>query len=274
MDSLLKKIDLLKIKVDSHRPLSEQTLKSVRDYYRVGLTYTSNSLEGNTLTESETKVVIEDGLTIEGKPLRDHIEAIGHGKAYDFLYDVISKSQKMSSWPAGQDPECAKQTTTSCAGRSPDLLLTEETIKKLHALFYSGIDSEEAGSYRTSQVAITGSSYKLPEPKEINSLMKSFVESFGKNKELDHPVIHAAKIHKEFVFIHPFIDGNGRVARLLMNLVLMKAGYPITLIPKISRPAYIRSLEKAHTNDSYFITLIGEAVLETSKDFVRLFIES
>ena len=245
MDSLLKRIDLLKSKVDSHRPLSEQTLKSVRDYYRIGLTYTSNALEGNRLTESETKVVIEDGLTIAGKPLSDHIEAIGHGKAYDFLYELVPLNE-----------------------------FTEETLKRLHAFFYSGINQKEAGNYRTSQVAITGSAYKLPEPKEINSSMKNFVESFGKNKELDHPVIHAAKVHKEFVFIHPFIDGNGRVARLLMNLVLMQAGYPVTLIPNISRSEYIRSLEKAHTNDSDHLKFISEAVLETSKDFVRLFLES
>jgi Fic family protein len=269
MDSLLKKIDLIKSEIDSHRPLAKPTLNSIRDYYRIGLTYTSNALEGNTLTESETKVVIEDGLTIEGKPLRDHIEAIGHGKAYDFLYDTVS----MSSWPLGQDLECAKQTTTSCEGRAPDLLFSECSIKKLHALFYSGIDQKEAGNYRTSQVAITGSAYKLAKPEEIDGLMKNFVESFGQNKSGDHPVIHAAKVHKEFVFIHPFIDGNGRVARLLMNLVLMQAGYPITLIPTISRPAYIRSLEKAHTDDCHFITFIAQAVLETSKDFVRLFIE-
>ncbi|MCQ2088191.1 MAG: Fic family protein, partial [Bacilli bacterium] len=180
------------------RPLPKETLKSLREFYRVGLTYTSNALEGNSLTETETKVVIEDGLTINGKPLRDVYEAVGHAKAYDHIHEL------------------AKSKT-----------LEESDILKLHQLFYQQIDMDNAGKYRTVPVFISGSHYAVTPHQKVAAEMKKFVAWFNKNEAKMNPVEFAALAHKKFVFIHPFVDGNGRMARLLMNLALLRGEYTI-----------------------------------------------
>lgn len=240
LENLLKYIDKLKTEVDSLRPLSQEQLNQIKDYYKIGLTYSSNALEGNTLTESETKVVIEDGLTVGGKPLKDIFEAVGHAESLDFLYKIV-KNQN----------------------------ITEHDIKKLHYIFYRYIDENQAGKYRDKQVFISGSKYPLPKPADLNNLMKNFVDKLN---SLDiNPVLAATWAHKEFVFIHPFIDGNGRIARLLLNLILLKHGFPVTIIPPILRAQYISSLEKAHTDDTEYNIFIAECVKESLQDFLRLF---
>lgn len=241
MNELIKDIDKLKQKIDSFRPLSDETIKSLKDYYRIGLTWSSNALEGNTLTESETKVVIEDGLTIGGKPLRDHLEATGHAEAFEHMYSLVKNKE-----------------------------ISESNIKTLHSLFYKKIDETNAGKYRSSQVFLSGSKYPLPLPDKIPALMNELIKNIKKYRKEEHPVIAVAKAHKDFVFIHPFIDGNGRVARLLMNLVLLQHGYTIALIPPLKRADYISYLEEAHTNDKKFINLIARAVYETQKDYIRM----
>jgi Fic family protein len=142
----------------------------------------------------------------------------------------------------------------------------------LHKLIYYRVDEKNGGVYRKSQAVITGSKYPLPKPRELAALMKKFIPRISKYKKELHPVEAAAKIHKEFVFIHPFIDGNGRVSRLLMNLVLIQEKYPIALIPPVTRRDYIDSLEKAHLNDADFIEFIARMVRETQKDYLRLFL--
>lgn len=229
----------------SLRPLPLETVQSLKDYYRIGLTFSSNALEGNSLTESETKIVIEDGLTIEGKPLRDVYEAVGHSKAYDYIYQIS-------------------------AGRE----LLEEDILKLHNLFYQQIDTEQAGRYRTVPVFISGSSYAVTPPDKIASEMKRFVSWFNKSETKLHPVEFAALVHKKFVFIHPFIDGNGRLARLLMNLSLLRNGYSIAIIPAILRNEYIASLELAHKDDARFKEFIADRIIATQLDLLRLLKES
>lgn len=230
------------LKLVSMRPLPPETIRSLKDYYRIGLTFTSNALEGNSLTESETKIVIEDGLTIEGKPLQDVYEAVGHANAYDYIYQISSGME-----------------------------LHEEDILKLHHLFYRQINAEQAGHFRTVPVFISGSSYAVTPPQKIATEMGKFVSWFNKSESKTHPVEFAALVHKKFVFIHPFIDGNGRVARLLMNLILIQEGYVITIIPPVIRQDYIRALEKAHTDDKDFVEFISRMVRETQKDFLRLF---
>lgn len=242
MKDIFIEIDKLQGEINAYRPLSKELLKQIREYYRVGLTYTSNALEGNSLTESETKVVLEDGITIGGKPLKDHYEAIGHAEAYDFLYSLAK----------GKD-------------------VSEEDIKGLHRLFYRRIDEAKAGEYRKVKAFITGSKYPLSAPEEISKLVKALIPRIKKLKETRHAVEAAALAHKEFVFIHPFVDGNGRVARLLMNLILLQAGYNIAIIPPVMRQGYIETLEKAHTDDKDFIGLIARMVRETQKDYLRLF---
>lgn len=227
--------------LSAYRPLPPETLKSLREYYRVGLTYTSNALEGNSLTESETKVVIEDGLTIEGKPLRDHYEAVGHAKAYDYIYNITEKEG-----------------------------LTEDDILSLHRLFYQQIDAEKAGNYRNVKVYISGSRYAVAAVSRIPAEMQKLVKWYNENEKKLHPVELAATLHRRFVFIHPFVDGNGRVARLLMNLALLRNGYTIAIIPAILRHEYIYSLETAHTRPEVFIDFIADRVIATQLDLLRL----
>ena len=229
----------------AYRPLSQETLKSLREYYRVGLTYTSNALEGNSLTESETKVVIEDGLTIEGKPLRDVYEAVGHAKAYDYLYDL-----------------------------SHDAPITEETIRSVHKLFYQQIDPERAGEYRKVPVFISGSQYAVAPVAEISKRMQQLVQWYARHEGRMHPVELAAELHKRFVYIHPFVDGNGRVARLLMNLSLMRNEYNIAIIPAVTRSEYVAALEAGHHNAEVFVSFIADRVIMTQLDILRLFQES
>ena len=244
MDAIIakyKKADENNRLLSAYRPLPPETLKSLREYYRVGLTYTSNALEGNSLTESETKVVIEDGLTIEGKPLRDHYEAVGHAKAYDYVYQIMEKER-----------------------------LTEEDILNLHSLFYQQIDAEKAGHYRNVKVYVSGSRYAVAAVSKIPSEMQKLVKWYNDNEKKLHPIELAATLHQRFVFIHPFVDGNGRVARLLMNLALLRNGFTIAIIPAILRHEYIYSLETAHTRPEVFTDFIADRVIATQLDLLRL----
>lgn len=229
----------------TYRPLSEDTLRSLREYYRVGLTYSSNALEGNSLTESETKVVIEDGLTIEGKPLRDVYEAVGHARAYDFIHEI-----------------------------SRDAPMAEETILTIHRLFYQQIDAERAGVYRKVPVFISGSQYAVAPVSEISRRVQQLVRWYNNQEGKMHPVELAAELHKRFVYIHPFIDGNGRVSRLLMNLSLLRNDYNIAIIPAVCRPEYIAALEQGHKDADTFVSFVADRVIMTQSDILRLFRET
>jgi len=148
IDLLLKKVDENKAAIDARRPLSAAEVRELDRYFRIGFTYTSNALEGNTLTLSETKVIIEDGLTVGGKPLKDCYEAAGHAKAYDFMVQIA---------------------------RAGEMMFSEEMICRLHRLLYAQVDAENAGNYRRHQVFITGTEYLPPPPEDVPSLMTSFI---------------------------------------------------------------------------------------------------
>ncbi len=244
MKNIFKEIDALKKEIHSYRPFGADLLRQIREYYKIGLTYTSNALEGNTLTESETKIVLEEGITIGGKPIKDHFEAIGHAEAYDFLYTLVKTKG-----------------------------VREKDIQQLHRLIYFRVEEEQAGKYRKTKAIITGSKYPLPKPADLSRLMRALISRFAKLREEKHPVETAALLHQEFVFIHPFVDGNGRVARLLMNLILLQEGYTIAIIPPVMRRDYIDCLEKAHTDAHDFIYFIARMVRETQKDHLRLFLK-
>ena len=238
----LQEIDELKAKIDSFRPLSEDIVKQIQEYYKIGLTYSSNALEGNTLDLAETKVVIEDGLTINGKPMKDHLETLGHASAFNELLEL------------------AKSNT-----------ITEENIKNLHKIFYAKIDSDNAGNYRQKPVIVTGADVNFPLPKELNDKMQEFISKLPQLKQDLHAVEYAAMVHALFVNIHPFIDGNGRVARLIMNLVLLQGGYNITIIPPVVRADYIRALQDSnHNNYQPFVNFVSEMVLEAQKEYLRI----
>lgn len=238
----LQEIDTLKSKIDSFKPLGTEVLKQLQEYYRVGLTYSSNALEGNTLDLAETKVVIEDGLTIHGKPMKDHLETLGHAQAFNELL-ALAKTD----------------------------LITEESIKFLHKLFYNKIDMQNAGCYRQKPVIVTGADVDFPLPGELDSKMQEFVNKLPEMKKNMHPVEFVAMVHVLFVNIHPFIDGNGRVARLLMNLALLQTGYNITVIPPVVRADYIRALQESnHKNYKPFVNFISEMVFNSQKEFLRM----
>lgn len=240
----LSEIDGLQAEINAFRPLPDRVLRELREYYRIGLTYSSNALEGNSLTESETKVVIEEGLTIGGKPLRDHYEAVGHAEAYDLLFELSRK-----------------------AG------FNETDILTLHRLFFYRIDLQNAGKYRTVGVIITGTNFVPPGPDAVPSLMKKFVDGLPNLGKNNHPVEFAALVHLRLVTIHPFIDGNGRVARLLMNLVLLQEGFPIAVIPPVVRSKYLEALRKTqgpNASSGVFVSFIAEMVRESQKDYRRL----
>ncbi len=241
IQKLLKEVDKLQKQINRKRPLEQKRIQLLKNYYLIGLTYTSNSLEGNSLTESETKVVIEEGLTIGGKPLRDHLEAQGHARAYEYMFSLISKKG-----------------------------VNIKDILKLHKLFYEKIDGENAGRYREVEMLITGSKYSFPKPKDIEELMKEFEKKVKEYIKDEHPAVAAIKIHKDFVNIHPFVDGNGRIARLIMNLILLQHGYNIMIVPTILRSRYMESLEKAHTDDTDFIELILNCLIESQREWLRL----
>ena len=241
MTEILKEIDKLQEEINAFRPLPAGTVKQLKEYYRVGLTFTSNALEGNSLTETETKVVLEDGITIGGKPIKDYYEALGHSEAYDYIYKLAK-----------------------------DKGFTEDDIKKLHKFFYHRIDETRAGKYRKEKVFISGSQFTLPGPDKVPDLMQEFITKMKNAAKDRHPVEYSAIAHKDLVFIHPFVDGNGRVARLLMNLILLQKEYVIAIIPPILRREYIQALEKAHTDEKPFIEFIARTVRETQKDYLRL----
>ena len=248
LSAMLKKIDDTKKLIQTYRPLAPEEVKQLDAYFRIDLTYTSNALEGNTLSIVETKVLLEDGLTVGGKPIRDCYEAVGHANAYDFMLNVA---------------------------RSNPLIFSEDVILKLHKLFYQGIDAENAGVYRNVQVMITGSEYMPPKHKEVPELMRAFVNELNENLNKIHTVQFAAFAHRKLVDIHPFVDGNGRTARLLMNLILINSGYQIISIPPILRSEYINALRAAqrieNPSDRDFNLLMAECEIEAQKDFCRMF---
>ncbi len=245
---LLKKIDRYADVIRTRRPLSEAEVKELDAYYKIGVTYSSNALEGNSLTISETKVLLEDGITVGGKPIRDCYEATGHAKAYDYMLSIA---------------------------RSGGFSITEDVICRLHYLFYHGIDPDAAGQYRTGQVIITGTEYVPPAAEEVPALMTAFVKELPRKREIMHPVEFAAYAHRRLVDIHPFQDGNGRTARLLMNLILINQGYCVVSIPPVWRHEYVTALQQAQRkrapSDQAFVKLIAECELEAQRDYCRMF---
>lgn len=223
-----------KTHLDSIRPLPTELVRNLGDWFRVELTYTSNAIEGNTLTRKETALVVEKGITVGGKSLIEHLEATNHARALDWV--------------------------ALLAGRSPKSL-TEEDILHIHSIILQGIDDTNAGRYRTIPVRISGSAVILPNPLKVPDLMQTFVEWLNRSTRL-HPVELAAEAHYQLVAIHPFTDGNGRTARLLMNLILLMNGYPPAIIRARHRLAYIDALEKVHlggAKDDY-LKIITKAV--------------
>ena len=228
-----KKLDALKSKLDEYRPLNKAVTARLHENLVLQWTYHSNAIEGNTLTLKETKVALE-GITVGGKTLREHFEAINHRDAILMVEELVSKQQPLDEW----------------------------TIKTLHQLVLKNIDVENAGRYRTLNVLISGAEHRPPQALLVPEQMRDFADWCNDSAQALHPIERAARVHGEFVKIHPFVDGNGRTSRLLMNLELMKAGFPATVIEVGLRLEYYQALDHAHCSGDYtdFIALVSNAV--------------
>lgn len=223
------KLDALKNKLDSLRPLPPEVVRNLHEDLVLRWTYNSNAIEGNTLTLKETKVALE-GITVGGKTLREHFEAINHREAILFVEDIINRNEKITT---GQ-------------------------IKRIHALILKNIDDENAGVFRKVNVTVAGAESVPPDSFLVQGEMDNLEVWYNKMINELHPVELAARLHSDFVKIHPFIDGNGRTARLLMNLELMKAGFPAVILPVERRLEYYETLDRSHVHSDYesFINLI------------------
>jgi Fic family protein len=241
--TIYKRLDANKTAIDAVRPFEGNILRQLWEYYRIGLTWSSNALEGNRLTEIETKVLLEDGLTVGGKPLRDTFEAVGHAAAYDYMFGLLGERR-----------------------------ITVADIKTLHHLFYKSIDEVRAGVWRDMPVIVTATDYKFPAPSEIEGLMDGLGQWAASGRDIMHPVAFAAMLHLKFVTIHPFIDGNGRVARLLMNAALIQDGYMLAVVPPILRPDYLSTIRAYQRmgDAAPFCEFIAGRVLESEREIMRL----
>ncbi len=231
-------VDSLKERIDTYRPLSENLAKSLHEKLVVEWTYNSNAIEGNTLTISETKVVLE-GITIGGKSVVEHLETINHREAILFIEELISDNEKLSEW----------------------------NLKNIHALILKEIDNKNSGRYRNENVLISGAKHIPPKHFELDYLMQKLIKEYNQDWKDFHPVIRATLLHGEFVKIHPFIDGNGRTARLLLNFELMRSGYTPIIIKNEQRAMYYDVLDHAHTTMNYksFIKLVADLVVESEE---------
>ncbi|MEK7103528.1 MAG: Fic family protein [Patescibacteria group bacterium] len=238
--TLLQDIKELKKKIDHLRPLTTSELAELHKWYLVTYTYHSNALEGNTLSLGETKLVVEDGITVGGHPLREILEATNHKEIVERLIAIVQK-------------------------KTP---ITESLVKKLHKTLIKEIDDATAGTYRKIQVYITGEEQLPPPAKEIPGRMKEFFAWLETQKKIN-PAILAAQAHYRFVKIHPFTDGNGRLARVLSNLILMSAGYPLVIIPVVLRAKYLAALHSSN-NEKTFVVFFQEVLKENMKDYIRM----
>jgi len=215
------------------RPFSKFALEKLKERIMVEWTYNSNAIEGSSFTLKETKLVLADGLTIKGKPLKEHLEAINHRDAIEFVERLVLKRSKISPL----------------------------AIRQVHSLVLSKIYDREAGKYRDVSIAISGSDYKPPEAIEVPSLMAGFGKWLKSRKSRTNIIEYAAIAHFKLVHIHPFVDGNGRTARLLTNLILMKYGFPPAVVLKVDRKKYYDCLEKAHKeNLKDFVNFIARSI--------------
>lgn len=227
--------------------LTPEVLHNIRKYFRIKNIYHSNAIEGNRLGAGETRQVVELGMTLTGKSLRDQAEARNLGHATDFLESLVA------------------DTVTP---------IVEANVREIHALVLKGIDDANAGAYRRVPVEISGSSFPPPAPESVAAQMGQFgawlakaTVSTGQFASAD-AILAAAVAHTWFVHVHPFIDGNGRVARLLMNLVLMRFGIPIAIISRDDRMRYYDSLEDAQSSDlSSFVALLCECIHESLEEY-------
>lgn len=240
---LLLEIDSLKKELDTFRQFDSFRIAQALE---LEYTFESNKIEGNTLTLRETDLVINEGLTVSGKSMREHLEAINHQEAINYIKELVDKNFQ----------------------------LHERELKSIHNLILRGIFPEDAGKYRKVQVLIKGSGHIPPQPYLVSKAMEDYFIWFLENKNKLHPIILAAEMHERLVTIHPFIDGNGRTSRLVMNLILLQNGYVIANFKGDynSRMNYYEALEVAQTskNKENFLFLVAQIEKECLQRYLSI----
>lgn len=234
--------DKLREEIDRHLPLTGKALSQVRDHFRFRLTWASSALEGNCLTAAETRVILEEGITIEGKPSKDQREVVGHAEAFDTMWQLTRRAE-----------------------------ITEQDIQTLHELLYRYIDPSNAGCYRRQNITFPGTDTVFPPPSEVKDRMTDFVAGTPRLRAENHPIVFAALLHTRLLTIHPFLDGNGRVGRLLMNLALLRADYPVSVFRPELRGAYLAAIREGDVgNVAPLVNLLSGMVWESQRDTLRL----
>lgn len=243
LESILAQIDVLKAKLDTFRQYDSYRISQALE---LEYTFESNRIEGNTMTLRETDLVINEGLTISGKSMREHLEAINHQEAIAYIKDLMNKNTS----------------------------LAEREVLSIHNLILRGIHPENAGRYRKVQVMIKGSVHMPPQPFLVAKEMEDYFIWHETNKKKLHPIVLAAEMHERLVTIHPFIDGNGRTSRLVMNLILLQHGYVIANIKGDydSRMNYYQALETAQTqnNKEEFIHFVAQIERESLERYLAI----
>jgi len=238
---LIEKIDKNLELIKNTRPLSKGEINELKKSLWVLFTYASNSIEWSTITLWETKLILEDWLTIWWKTLREISEVSNHKELLNFLYDFIKLDEN----------------------------LNEEIIKKVHNLVLRNIDDENAWKYRKIQCYISWESETPPEAKEINKLMDDLIKWYNANKNSLHPWLLVSNFHYKFVKIHPFVDWNWRTIRILLNIILMKSWYPMTIISPVRRLEYISSLNSASSFKKFNIFIL-DTINTNLEDYLRM----
>lgn len=247
--AILKKLkiaDTLRTQWLAKKPLNATQLQKMKEYFALKYTYESNRIEGNTLTLQETQLVVNEGITIGGKSMREHLEAINHTEAIDFVSTMLVGKEEIS----------------------------QRNVLEIHRLILKSIDNENAGRYRNVQVRISGSEHIPPDALIVPQMMDDFFTHYKKQKKKLHPILLAAEMHERLVTIHPFIDGNGRTARLLMNCILLQHGYTIANLKgdAESKRLYYKALEEVqiHNNPNSFYELIVNNVIQSLQEHIEL----
>jgi Fic family protein len=236
---LLNEIDKGMNQIMEIRPFEGTYLRQINQFFKIETTYSSNAVEGNTHTLEETKVILEDGITIGGHPLREFYEVEGHGKAYDYMFSLIKNRS-----------------------------ITEENILYCHLLFSKNIPGfVSPGEYRNIEVLVSGSKKTFPKALNVPAQMREFTDWANNERNNFHPVIFAAEDHRKLVNIHPFTDGNGRISRLVMNTFLYQDKFFPVSIPVLRKTDYYNILERNNSDD--FGIYIAELELQTLKDLMR-----
>ena len=230
---LLTRLTQKKAQLDALRPLPAAAVRRLNQQLVVEWIYNSNAIEGSTLTLRETQLILETGLTIVGKSLRGHLEVVNHQQAIEYVESL----------------------------RPDDDPITPFHVRQIHQMVLARIDDESAGQYRNLPVRIAGSTHQPPEAWEVSRLMSDWGDWLNGPALNLHPIERAALAHHRLVVIHPFLDGNGRTARLVMNLLLMRASYPPTVIMRVNRRQYYNVLARADADDEMpLVNFVGRAV--------------